>query len=184
MCATGFDVSYRPRYPIVGRNKANLGEMWAKEPRAYLSLACENMPNYFMFTGPNALIGHGSLMESLGWSAEYMIKWIKKIAFEDIKAIAPKASAIDEFNSYSDQIHKTLTWTGSCRSWYKNNTVDGRVTATFAGSALLFKRLIEDLRPEDFDISFRSCNRFQFLGNGFVEYELQEGNDLAWYVER
>ncbi|GAM38806.1 hypothetical protein TCE0_033r09844 [Talaromyces pinophilus] len=184
VCATGFDVSYRPRYPIVGRNKANLGEMWAKEPRAYLSLTCENMPNYFMFTGPNALIGHGSLMESLGWSAEYMIKWIKKIAFEDIKAIAPKGRAIEEFNSYSDQIHKTLTWTGSCRSWYKNNTVDGRVTATFAGSALLFKRLIEDLRPEDFDISFRSCNRFQFLGNGFVEYELQEGNDLAWYVER
>ena len=58
------------------------------------------------------------------------------------------------------------------------------MTATFAGSALLFKRLIEELRPEDFDISFRSCNRFQFLGNGFVEYELQEGNDLAWYVER
>ncbi|KAH8695160.1 hypothetical protein BGW36DRAFT_453017 [Talaromyces proteolyticus] len=184
VCATGFDVSYRPRYPIVGRNKADLGEMWTKEPRSYLSLASANMPNYFMFTGPNALIGHGSLMESLGWSAEYMIKWIKKIAFEDIKAIAPKESAIEQFINYSDQIHNTLTWTGSCRSWYKNNTVDGRVTATFAGSALLFKRLIEDLRPEDFDIDFRSCNRFRFLGSGFVGYELQEGNDLAWYVDR
>ncbi|KAJ9611624.1 hypothetical protein H2200_004808 [Cladophialophora chaetospira] len=184
VCATGFDVSYRPQYPIVGSRSVNLADKWAEEPSSYLSLASPAMPNYFMFTGPNALIGHGSLMESLGWSAEYMIKWIRKIASEDIKAIVPKQKAVDEFIVYSDQIHKTLTWTGACRSWYKNNTVDGRVTATFAGSALLFKRLIQDLRPEDFDIEPKDKNRFRFLGNGFLEYELQKGNDLAWYVEK
>lgn len=184
VCATGFDVSYRPQYPIVGRNGIHLADKWAEEPKSYLSLASADMPNYFMFTGPNALIGHGSLMESLGWSAEYMIKWIKKIAFEDIKAVAPKETAVEDFIVYSDQIHQTLTWTGACRSWYKNNTVDGRVTATFAGSALLFKKLIEELRPEDFDIKPRDKNRFRFLGNGFMAYELQKGNDLAWYVEK
>ncbi|EXJ53853.1 hypothetical protein A1O7_09189 [Cladophialophora yegresii CBS 114405] len=184
VCATGFDVSYRPQYPIVGRNKVNLADKWVEEPSSYLSLAAPDMPNYFMFTGPNALIGHGSLMESLGWSAEYMIKWMRKIASEDIKAVVPKQSVVDDFIVYSDQIHQTLTWTGACRSWYKNNTIDGRVTATFAGSALLFKRLIQDLRPEDFDIKPRNKNRFRFLGNGFLQYELQKGNDLAWYVER
>lgn len=184
MCATGFDVSYRPQYPIVGRGNMNLADKWAKEPSSYISLASPDMPNYFMFTGPNALIGHGSLMESLGWSAEYMIKWIRKIASEDIKAVVPKQSAVDDFIVYSDQIHQTLTWTGGCRSWYKNNTIDGRVTATFAGSSLLFKRLIEDLRPEDFDIEPRHKNRFRFLGSGFMAYELQKGNDLAWYVKK
>ncbi|OQU97519.1 hypothetical protein CLAIMM_03444 [Cladophialophora immunda] len=184
VCATGFDVSYRPQYPVVGRHSVNLADKWAEEPSSYLSLASADMPNYFMFTGPNALIGHGSLMESLGWSAEYMIKWIRKIASEDIKAVVPKQSAVDDFIVYSDQIHQTLTWTGACRSWYKNNTVDGHVTATFAGSALLFKRLLQDLRAEDFDIEPREKNRFRFLGNGFLEYELQQGNDLAWYVEK
>ncbi|KEF62523.1 uncharacterized protein A1O9_00496 [Exophiala aquamarina CBS 119918] len=183
ICATGFDVSYRPHYPIVGRGNVNLANKWAKEPSSYLSLASADMPNYFMFTGPNALIGHGSLMESLGWSAEYMIKWIRKIASEDLKAVVPKQDAVDDFLAYSDQIHQTLTWTGACRSWYKNNTIDGRVTATFAGSALLFKRLIEDLRPEDFDLESRDENRFRFLGNGFLAYELNKGNDLAWYVK-
>ncbi|OAG43077.1 hypothetical protein AYO21_02696 [Fonsecaea monophora] len=183
VCATGFDVSYRPQYPIVGRDSVNLADKWAEEPSSYLSLASADMPNYFMFTGPNALIGHGSLMESLGWSAEYMIKWMRKIATEDIKAVVPKQSAVDEFILYSDQIHKTLTWTGACRSWYKNNTVDGRVTATFAGSALVFKRLIQDLRPEDFEIVTRDKNRFRFLGNGFLEYELQSGNDLACFLK-
>lgn len=142
------------------------------------------MPNLFMFTGPNALIGHGSLMESLGWSAEWMIEWIKKIASENIKCVTPKEEAIEDFINYSDEIHRTLTWTGACRSWYKNNTVDGRVTATFGGSALLFKRLIKDVRPEDFDVEYQHGNRFTFMGNGFTEYELDPKNDLAWYVER
>jgi hypothetical protein len=70
------------------------------------------------------------------------------------------------------------------RSWYKNNRIDGRVTATFAGSAMLFHDLIEHIRPEDFDIRYRSKNRFRFMGNGFTQYELDDDTDLAWYVER
>jgi len=149
-----------------------------------MSIGCPTFPNYFIFTGPNAVVGHGSLMESLGWVAEYMIKWMRKIATEDIKSVAPKQEVVDEFVTYGDEIHKTLTWTGACRSWYKKNRIDGRVTATFAGSALLLHRLIGDIRGEDFDIRYRSPNRFRFMGNGYLEYELDEKNDLAWYVEK
>lgn len=77
----------------------------------------------------------------------------------------------------ADRIHITG------RSWYKNNRTDGRVTATFAGSALLFQKMIENPRPEDFDIKYRSRNRFRFMGNGFTDYELDDNNDLSWYVE-
>ncbi|OAG39283.1 hypothetical protein AYO21_06487 [Fonsecaea monophora] len=184
VCATGFDVSHCPHYPIIGQNQTSLAEKWADEPESYLSVGCPEFPNYFIFTGPNAVVGHGSLVEGLGWVAEYMIKWMKKIATEDIKSVVPKQEVVDEFVTYGDRIHKTLTWTGACRSWYKKNRVDGRVTATFPGSALLFKRLISDLRAEDFDIKYRSPNRFKFMGNGFTEYELDDNNDLAWYVEK
>jgi hypothetical protein len=70
-------------------------------------------------------------MFSLDWSAEWMIKWLRKMAREDIASIAPRQEVVDELVRYGDQIHKTLTWTGGCRSWYKANRVDGRVTATF-----------------------------------------------------
>ncbi|OQV04641.1 hypothetical protein CLAIMM_09494 [Cladophialophora immunda] len=168
VCATGFDS----------------GRKMADEPESYLSMACPDFPNYFIFTGPNAVVGHGSLIEGLGWVSEWMIKWMKKIASEDIKYVVPKQEVVDEFVTYGDRIHKTLTWTGACRSWYKKNRVDGRVTATFPGSALLFKRLISELRAEDFEIKYRSANRFKFTGNGFTEYELDDNNDLAWYVEK
>lgn len=184
VCATGFDVSHQPVYPVIGRNGVSLADKWADEPESYFSLACPEFPNYFIFTGPNAIVGHGSLIEGLGWVAEYIIKWLKKIASEDIKSVAPKQHAVNEFIKYGDEIHKTLVWTGQCRSWYKKNRIDGRVTATFPGSALLFRRMITDIRGEDFEVEYNSPNRFRFMGNGFTEYELDDANDLAWYIKK
>lgn len=184
VCATGFDVSHRPRYPLKGQNDVDLADKWKDEPESYVSVAVSGFPNYFMMMGPNCLGGHGSLVESLNWTGDYIVKWIKKIATEDIKCVAPKQSVVEAFNRYSDEIHKTLVWSGGCKSWYKRNKVDGRVTALFGGSAVLFNRMLSDIRAEDFEIEYRSSNPFRFMGSGFTEWELQEDSDLAWYVER
>ena len=34
ICATGFDVSYRPRFPIVGQNGIELGNKWRECPES------------------------------------------------------------------------------------------------------------------------------------------------------
>ena len=183
VCATGFDVSHCPRFPMIGRNGANLADKWTDEPESYMSVAAADMPNYFMMMGPNAVVGHGSLVEALNWTGDYLVKWIKKIATEDIKSVVPKQSMVDAFVRYGDEIHKTLVWSGGCKSWYKKNRVDGRVTALFGGSALLYKELIKDIRAEDFDISYRSPNRFRFMGNGFMGYEYDDEADLGWYIQ-
>lgn len=36
VCATGFDVSYRPRFPIVGRDGVDLADKWKICPESYL----------------------------------------------------------------------------------------------------------------------------------------------------
>lgn len=47
ICATGFDLSFCPRFPIVGR-EGNLQEIWGNgKPEAYMSVAVKGMPNYF-----------------------------------------------------------------------------------------------------------------------------------------
>lgn len=96
VCATGFDISQVPTFPIIGRDGVSLAEKWKDEPESYISLACPDMPNLFFFTGPNATVGHGSLIFSLDWSAEWMIQWIRKMAEEDIASIAPKQEVVDE----------------------------------------------------------------------------------------
>ena len=184
VCATGFDVSFRPHYTTIGRNGVDLRKKWTNDPESYFSVAAANMPNYFITLGPNALAGHGSLLEALNWNTDYYVKWIKKIAEEHIKSIVPKTEVVRDLVSYGDEIHKTLVWTGSCKSWYKRGRVDGRVTALFAGSGMLYKRMLSELRPEDFDIRYRSPNTFKFLGNGFTAFELDPESDLAWYIEK
>lgn len=47
VCATGFDVSFKPLFPIVGLNGADLATSWAKQPETYLSATVPNFPNYF-----------------------------------------------------------------------------------------------------------------------------------------
>ena len=183
ICATGFDVSHRPRYPFIGQKGINLREKWEDEPESYISVMTPDFPNYFMMMGPNCLGGHGSLVESLNWTGDYFVKWIRKLSIEDIKYITPKRSVVDSFMKYGDEIHKTLVWSGGCKSWYKRGRVDGRVTALFGGSAHLFNRLLSDIRGEDFDFVYNTENQFRFMGNGFTEYEMDEKSDLSWYVE-
>jgi hypothetical protein len=184
VCATGFDVSWKPQWRMIGRNGVDLNREWAVDPKSYLSVGAKDMPNHFIFLGPNAVVTHGSLIESINWTGDYILKWLYKVATEDIKSITPKAAAIEEFIQKSNEIHDTLVWTDSCSSWFKRNTVTGRVTAGFGGSALLFHKLLQEIRPEDFEVEYRrGSNRWSFLGNGFTAYELDSKNNLAWYVK-
>jgi cation diffusion facilitator CzcD-associated flavoprotein CzcO len=52
ICATGFDVTYKPRFPVIGKNGVDLYKKWEKAPESYLGLACPDMPNFLMFIGP------------------------------------------------------------------------------------------------------------------------------------
>jgi len=48
ICATGFDTTFKPRFPLIGRNGKELAKEWVNEPRSYLGLAAHGYPNYFM----------------------------------------------------------------------------------------------------------------------------------------
>jgi len=52
VCATGFDVTYKPRFPVIGKNGVDLYDKWKQEPESYLGLGCPDMPNWIMFIGP------------------------------------------------------------------------------------------------------------------------------------
>jgi cation diffusion facilitator CzcD-associated flavoprotein CzcO len=53
VCATGFDVSYRPRFPIVGKGGVDLADKWKVCPEAYLGVCIPDMPNFVTFIGPS-----------------------------------------------------------------------------------------------------------------------------------
>lgn len=61
ICATGYETTFRPRFPIIGR-EGNLQDIWGKNvPKAYMSCAVAGLPNYFSeFDKPRPLPGQAS----------------------------------------------------------------------------------------------------------------------------
>jgi cation diffusion facilitator CzcD-associated flavoprotein CzcO len=66
VCATGFDVSYRPRFPIVGKDGVDLADKWKVCPEAYLGVCIPDMPNLVTFIGPSWPVESESMPQVFG----------------------------------------------------------------------------------------------------------------------
>ncbi|KAI8211846.1 FAD-binding monooxygenase [Colletotrichum sp. SAR 10_86] len=142
-----------------------------------------DFPNYFMFLGPNAPIGHGSVFTITEHIAKYLVRIIKKCQTEGISAIAPQHSAVDELFEHTQTFMPRTAWSGNCISWFKGGTIDGPVTALHPGSRIHFFHMLENFRGEDWEYTrVNKQNRFQFLGNGFSTKELGD-EDATWYLD-
>lgn len=138
ICATGFDTSYRPNFPLIAFDK-DLRDTWHQEPKGYFSIAAAGIPNYFsqynllfhqllrqlsdylvfvsVMSGPNFPLANGALIPCLETNIKFAFAAAKKIQYDGIKWLAPKQAAVDEYQEYKDSIMDDLVWTGSCVSW-------------------------------------------------------------------
>ncbi|KAK3372473.1 hypothetical protein B0H63DRAFT_484966 [Podospora didyma] len=186
ICATGFETSFCPRFPLEGRD-GNLQNRWKKEvPKAYMSCAVAGLPNYFTFLGPNAPIGHGSVFTLSEHIAKYITGVIKKCQTEGIKAIAPSSAAVDDYFEHISTFMPRTAWAApEARSWFKRDQTDGPVTALHPGSRIHFFHMLERFRGEDWEYVYDNPkqNRFAYLGNGFSSKELNPKGDSTWYLD-
>ncbi|KAF5316160.1 hypothetical protein D9619_006293 [Psilocybe cf. subviscida] len=181
ICATGFDTSYKPRFPIIGSSGESLSDAWAQECRSYFGFAAPGFPNYFMFIGPNSPIGNGPVLVGVEAQADYILKMMNRWQTENIKSFTPKDAAVDEFIEFKDKFMEPTVWNDNCRSWYKNNSVTGKVTALWPGSTLHYLEALAEPRYEDWDFTYTG-NRFAYLGNGFSQAESDRTADWAYYI--
>lgn len=183
ICATGFDVSFKPRYRLIGRNGVSLQEKWNTVPEGYLSLAIPDMPNYFTVMGPSFPIANGSVMGALQGSCKYILKMIQKIQRERIHSVAPKQSVTDAFNEHTQAWVAGAAWSDPrCRSWYRDEKT-GRVNAIWPGGSLHFLEAVKEPRYEDFEIKYDSkVNMFEFFGLGFTKNMITNEADLSHYI--
>ncbi|KAJ5428866.1 hypothetical protein N7445_010320 [Penicillium cf. griseofulvum] len=183
VCATGFNLNFIPPWKMVGRHGATLEERWKVSPEAFFGVQVDTLPNYFTFHGPNCPVSHGSLLREVSWTSDYILRWAKKIATEDIKSIDVKREAMDDYNVYCQEFLKRMVWSDNCKSWYKNGQRSGHVTGLYPGTLLHFKDCLESIGGEHFNIEYRSKNRFRFLGNGESVRDQGGAGDLAWYMD-
>jgi cation diffusion facilitator CzcD-associated flavoprotein CzcO len=177
VCATGFSVQYLPHFQIKGLGGQVMQDQ--KDPNIYASIAHPGFPNYFVINGPRGNWGQGCALPSHETQMEYVIQCAKKLQEDQIKAMHPKQSVTDQLNAYEDAWHsKHSIWAEDCKSWYKDNTKDGRVYI-WPGSMLHHLKFLKRPRYEHYEIEYKDPdNIFAFLGNGRTIGQLKYGAEV------
>lgn len=100
VCATGFDTSFIPRWKLVGLEGATVEGKWKTQLDGFFAVQVDTMPNYYMFNGPNCPVSHGSVLTQIPWICDYILRWAKKMATQDIKyvssGLSPKQSNVQQ----------------------------------------------------------------------------------------
>ncbi|WWD18691.1 hypothetical protein CI109_103145 [Kwoniella shandongensis] len=151
VCATGFDTSFRPRFPVINAQGINIQDLWRDYPiDSYLSIAIKDTPNI-----------------------------LKKMQKENITKMDISPEAVRDFNEHRDLYLKRTTWSGTCSSWFKPGPDASPVM--FPGNRVLIIELLTNPRWEDWRYTYGYAgNRFGYMGNGFTMREL-DGRDTTFY---
>ena len=178
ICATGFDTSFRGRFPIHGRHGLPLHSV---HPATYLSVCTASFPNFFHSLGPNSGLGNGNLIVVIEAIRSYIAQILRKLAYENVRTIEPKPRAVQNFTNYCDAFFKRTVFSATCNSWYK---AGGRVTALWPGSSVHAVRALERVRWEDFEMTLCGENEMGWLGDGWTVADRRgDQQGLSWYLD-
>jgi len=181
VCATGFDTTFKPRFPLIGPSGEQLGELWKDEPKAYLGIAVDNFPNYFFTLGPNSPVGNGPVLIAIETQVEYIIQMLSKFQKENIRSFDVKNDAVEDFGLWKDQFMEDTIWREECRSWYKAGSAAGKILALWPGSTLHYLEALRTPRYEDWNFTYQTGkSRFAYLGNGHSVAE--KSRNLSYYI--
>ncbi|KAK1975923.1 cyclohexanone monooxygenase [Colletotrichum cereale] len=182
VCATGFDVSFRPRFPIVGQNGVDLAARWENCPEGYMGIAVPGFPNFFTFQGPNSPVQNGSSLGAMWHATQYVIQVMTKIQTENICSIMPQQDAANDFNAHCSEWARHTVWSEDCGGWYKHPQT-GRLNSIWPGSSLHYMDTIGLPRYEDYDMTYlgpSKKNRFAYLGMGAARATVEKGDQSPY----
>lgn len=117
--ATGFRVDrfIRPA-KVIGRNGADLDEVWDRGPKAYLSVSVPDFPNLFLLNGPNSPVGNFSLVEVAQHQIEYILQLVDGIKRGDYAEVSATREALRSFEAERRDAARKTVWVTGCDSWY------------------------------------------------------------------
>ena len=144
VCATGFNMGFVPRFPIVGLNGNNLRQVWAEElPTAYLSVTVKDMPNYFVMMGPQSPLRHGSITGSVEYVTKYVHQLVYKLQTEGYSSLVPKGIVTKAWLAHAMKWMEKTVWVEKCASPFKNGSSRSTVVSLHPGSRLNYFNLLE-----------------------------------------
>ncbi|RYP56741.1 hypothetical protein DL769_009867 [Monosporascus sp. CRB-8-3] len=188
ICATGFDTSYVPRYPVLAESadgkQRNLQDEWAASIEGYMGVGIPEYPNTFTLLGPWTPVSNGPTLVAIEAQADYVCAFIDRWQTEPtLHSVRPKRAACDDFKAYAARAMENLVWTDGCRNSHNNHQAGpgARTPTTWPGSTLHYLEAMREVRWDDWEFSYKG-NRFAWLGDGVSRAEWEPTADLAYYI--
>ena len=115
ICATGFDVSFKPSFQVLGVDGINMAEAFEPEPYSYLGMTVPKFPNYFTVNGIRGSWAVGTALNSIEACLNYILTCVHRIQNENIRALEVKMDPIQELYAHIDEWHKRSVWGADCK---------------------------------------------------------------------
>lgn len=123
---------------VTGRDHKDMQGVWMERggAQAYLGIAMDHFPNFFMIFGPNTATGHTSVIFSTENAINYSLQFIKPILDGQVSSYEVKEEAERAWTQrVQDQLQKTVFRRGVCSSWY--TATDGWNSSTYPSVPLV-----------------------------------------------
>jgi cation diffusion facilitator CzcD-associated flavoprotein CzcO len=115
VAATGFDVTFKPSFQVLGVEGADMHREFTPFPQVYLSMATPKFPNYFTINGFRGSWATGTALNSQEACVEYILQCVRRIQGENIRALEVRPEPIHDLYEHTDEWHKRSVWNAECK---------------------------------------------------------------------
>ncbi len=149
ICATGFATT-KMQFPqhIRGRSGQTLANAWETGPNAYFGTTVADFPNLFLLLGPNAALGHNSMIYMIESQVAYILDCLRTMERRGIQTIEVRTDALERFTSEIQQRMQNTAWNSGCTSWYLD--ARGHNTTIWPGFSLEFRLRTRHFDPQSY----------------------------------
>lgn len=147
--ATGFATT-RMQFPqhIWGRDGQTLADAWKAGPRAYFGTTVAGFPNLFLLLGPNAALGHNSMIYMIESQIAYILDCLRTIERRGVQTVEVRQEVQEQFVSEIQQRMRSTAWNSGCTSWYLDER--GQNTTIWPGFSLEFRLRTRHFDPQSY----------------------------------
>ena len=150
--ATGFySQEFQGDLKVIGRGGLDLRERWGNSPEAYLGMAVDGFPNFFMLYGPNTNLNHHSVVAMLEEQDKYISQAVDFLRDNPDKVLDVDPQVLREFNDRIQAELQDSAFSADCSSWYKNE--DGKVINNWSGNVAEYQDLTRELHIDDYRVA-------------------------------
>lgn len=149
---TGFVVDprgYMKNFNLQGLPGHNLLQDWKEGAESYLGNTVYGYPNMFQLVGPNALLGHNSIIFMIEAQVHYVLQCMQALDKRNMSYMTVKKEAQDAYNLEVQERLQGTVWESGCRSWYQQ--ADGKNFVLWPATTLTFWKRNRSVVEEHYD---------------------------------